>query len=159
MIDLIVNERKIMTEKQEVLQTDEKQLPPKKEDVLVLKTREELSIEMFNCQEKAGMLNVYRCPQCKETLVVVYFDNGTTPNELSCGKCGSLAVSEIFKVRQPDAVWYRPKDLEELKRVVDLHFRKNKRDFKFKKINRTMLLKQFIEHYNAGGLFCKKLVL
>ncbi len=116
-------------------------------------------VEERKYEEKAGMINIYACPACRKIVVYVYADSGTTPISITCDGCGGESFSQIAVTRQPSRYWYRPKSLKELEAIVDEAFEAVKDDYenieeKGAEI-KAIILHNFIEHFNSGGLFSK----
>ena len=113
----------------------------------VLLTKAEVEQRKF--KEKAGMINVYTCPSCRQSIVYLYIDSGETPGMILCHHCGGEAFSQLSGVRQPSRYWYRPKDMEELKAIAkaacEIYADGNEED----------VLQDYIIHYNMGGLFAR----
>lgn len=118
--------------------------------------------------EKAGMINVYVCAKCNHEAIFTYLDIGVTSPVIPCPKCGKPEFySSGLAGRQPDSVWYRPKDMDEINEIVDRAFDHIKNqmlkedDTKIvsEKEMKLQIRKNYISHYNQGGLFAKKLIL
>jgi len=111
--------------------------------------------------EKGGMINVYECTTCHRTVMYLYIDSGVTPSHLTCGFCHGEAVSRFGMLSQPSRFWYRPKDLEELKKMVNDAYEANKEEYEkagkdeSEASIKEVILDNYIEHYNQGGLFAR----
>ncbi len=130
---------------------------------LGLKTKKEIEklTEEWGCTELKGMLNIYKCESCGEQKVYTYRDTGATPYVILCPKCGkSECYSLQMKVRQPDCIWYRPVDINELKDIAERAYKNNENYYKStgrpKKEIIKHILKNYVDHYNSGGMFSKK---
>jgi hypothetical protein len=120
-----------------------------------------------NHPEKPGMLNVYICTECNFRVSYVYLDAGVTPPIMRCASCGKMSATTCGATgTQPDAIWYRPKDINELKDIRDAAFKHDEQHYidlakkertSIKEIKR-LILTNYIKHYNQGGLFSRKRV-
>jgi len=124
-------------------------------------------LEAHDHPEKANMLNVYVCTQCNHDAIYLYLDTGVTAAIMNCPNCKSEGTfMSSGGTRQPDILWYRPKNLDEIKEIVDAYVASDKENVD-KQITeqktcmkefKGMILKNYIIHYNQGGLFSKKRV-
>lgn len=115
--------------------------------------------------EKRGMVNVYACSHCHTQITFVYLDPGVTPDTIQCANCGKLtAHSCACRINQPDSVWYRPKNMGEVKQIMEDAFAHDEEQYKesckkqgigIKDLKKQILM-NYITHYNQGGLFSKK---
>ncbi len=131
---------------------------------VILRSPKEIEalLEKHQHPAKRNMLDVYICTVCDHQQIHVFQDSGVTPTKMDCPTCGSLQTFESCGLAgvQPDAVWYRPKNLEELKQLVDQYIEEcypNGFEHKgsLKELRKDILL-SFIERYNQCGLFLKK---
>ncbi len=126
-----------------------------------LLTKAEVERSVFH--ERAGMINIYACGHCGFLVVCLYIDSGVTPDTISCNRCGKEAHSQFAVMKQPTRMWYRPRDLEELKDIVDEDYEAYEKEYK--KVGegeseadvKEVILANYIEHYNNGGLFIKRI--
>ncbi len=129
---------------------------------LIPKAKIEKLLEEKKHPEKRGMVNVYICRNCSHRIMFVYFDTGVTPFTMKCSNCGKMtAESCMVSGDQPDSIWYRPNDISELKQIVEDAYKYNENDYKkmskeqglSKKEIKEIILRNYIKHYNQGGLF------
>lgn len=116
--------------------------------------------EEMDFQKQAGMMDLYLCVNCGANYVYTYIEAGITPEYITCVNCGNRCSSQFKKVQQPDRYWHRPKDIEEIKELVDTYWDIYKNTL-YKEADETQtkaeVLKDYIQHYNSGGLFAKTL--
>jgi len=109
--------------------------------------------------EKAGMVNMYACPNCRTLVMFLYIDGGITPASIRCNVCGEQAFSQISQIKQPSRIWYRPKNLAELINIVDGAYEENIKEYEDMPENETQIkatiLTNYITYYNEGGLFSR----
>lgn len=95
----------------------------------------------------------------------VYLDTGVTPDVMKCSNC-SQVTAQSCKCRgeQPGSVWYRPKNLTEVKQVMEDAY-KHDEEFYIKECEKQgiskkelkrQILNNYIKHHNEGGLFSKE---
>ena len=125
----------------------------------------EAILKANNHPEKQHMLNVYVCIKCNHDAIYLYLDIGVTPVKMNCPKCGAEgSFTSTGGTRQPDILWYRPKNLDEIKEIIDSFITSEsfKNNIDLKKLNMSVkeykkqILKNYIVHYNQGGLFSKQ---
>ena len=107
--------------------------------------------------EKTGMINIYSC-SCGRSVVYIYMDDGVTPLEIICDKCGRSAYSRFATITQPTRYWYRPKDIKELRKIAKAAWKVGEDTvYKGEKKEEVieLILNNYIEHYNNGGLFAR----
>ena len=122
-------------------------------------TKEELDKQEF--VEKAGMINCYLCESCGNFVIYLYQASGTTPNKITCLKCGELMQSQFAEVKQPTLMWYRPKDDKALRVLAEeayIHGVANHIDMGDMKFAVEKIYSQYVDHYNAGGLFATAII-
>ena len=128
--------------------------------------KENFTTRKFN--QRAGMINVYTCGHCRQSVTYMYADSGETPHEIKCIYCGKSAFSQFSGLRQPAFVWYRPGSLAELEEIADNAWEVgichgdiewDGVDEVAKKCIRAKILADYVEHYNMGGLFSRRVVL
>ncbi len=131
---------------------------------LIPKIKIEQTLEQNKHPERKGMINVYSCTNCSSQFKFVYLDNGVTPVTMRCPNCNKeTAESAMGKVTQPDSIWYRPRDLNEIKQIRDAAYEHDKELYKktckeqniSEKRLKEIILNNYIKHYNQGGLFSK----
>lgn len=134
-------------------------------NTLKTKSQVEAMLKANDHFEIAGMINVYICNQCQHEAIFSYLDSGVTPISMNCPQCGCDEwLSTGLGGRQPDSVWYRPNNLDEIKVIVDEAYEYTKKQLQLdqqtnlseREMKRTILTNCII-HYNQGGLFSKKL--
>jgi hypothetical protein len=123
-----------------------------------LKPKEVFEVTEF--VEKAGMISIYKCSICEKLILFTYLASGITPIKLTCLLCGNDAFVEA-DVEQPNRVWYRPEDLNELKRLAVLAYDSGTKQGFYKDDDPQeaidAILVEYITHYNNGRLFAKML--
>ena len=124
----------------------------KRDDREQMLPREEVMESVKDCAGQAGMLNVWTCHKCGHHTLGVHLDAGVTPMLMSCPGCGAQARSQWYRMRQPELLWIRPRDLKDLSDYTREAFvalpewvKKTRAFSKF--------LADNIQHYNNGGLF------
>lgn len=140
------------------------------ENVILRSTKEiEDLLEAKGHEIKRNMLDVYICTVCNYQQIHVFQDPGVTPVKMKCPKCNNPDTFESCGLAgvQPDMVWYRPKNIDELKEMVDQYIQEclptvfengiDENGRSMKEIRKDILL-DFIERYNQCGLFLKKRV-
>lgn len=127
-----------------------------------LLTKEEVERDDFH--EKAGMVNIYACGHCRAIVMYLYADKGVTPMSIKCDCCGKDAYSQLSQIRQPSRIWYRPKNLKELKDLTHQAYEADIEKYKeqIEKCKgqdeakvKEIILANYIELYNGGGLFAR----
>ncbi len=117
--------------------------------------------------EKRGMVNVYVCSHCHTQITFVYLDSGVTPDTIQCANCKKpSAHSCACRIDQPDSVWFRPKNMGEVKQIMENAFAHDEEQYitscKKQGIGikdlKKQILQNYIIHYNQGGLFSRKRV-
>jgi len=118
------------------------------------------AFEGVEFDEKAGMISIYKCTICEKLILFSYIANGITPIKLTCLVCGNPALVED-SVEQPDRVWYRPNDINELKRLAILAYDYSIKQGFYKDVDPKeaidSILRDYVIHYNNGRLFAKLL--
>ncbi len=99
--------------------------------------------------EKTGMINVYACG-CGHTVTYIYMDDGVTPRMIRCDSCGGESYSQFDSMKQPARYWYRPKGIKELRSIAEAAYEIGK-----DKMTVDWILRNYVEHYNNGGLFAR----
>ncbi len=115
-------------------------------------------VDSMEFEERGGNINVFSCPACRRSYTYLYAASGVTPGQVAC-ICGQMAYSQFSLVSQPTLVWYRPENLKEIKEIVDrayeadleLYADQDEREIK------AQILQNFVEHYNLGGLFSRRI--
>jgi hypothetical protein len=123
-----------------------------------LKPKEAFEVTEF--VEKAGMISIYKCTVCEKLILFTYIASGITPIKLICQVCGNPALVED-SVEQPDRIWYRPEDINELKRLALLAYDSGIELGFYKDVDPQetidSILRDYVIHYNNGRLFAKML--
>jgi len=116
-------------------------------------------IEQTNFSERAGMINIYACSNCRKVVIYLYIDSGITPPHIRCDVCSGIAFSQLARMHQPTRYWYRPKNLEEIKTLVDEAYETDKEKYKGQDeaLVKGIILDNYVEHYNKGRLFAKSM--
>ena len=118
------------------------------------------TFEVTEFAEKAGMISIYRCSKCEKLYLYTYIASGITPLKLKCMQCGEIAWVEE-DVEQPSCVWYRPENLNELRRIAVLAYGFGMKQGFHKDMSSQeaidTILRNYVIHYNNGKLFAKLL--
>lgn len=125
-------------------------------EIPALKPKECFEVTEF--AEKAGMIAIYKCTICEKLILFTYVASGITPVKLICLVCGNTALVED-SVEQPDRIWYRPEDLNELRRLAMLAYDYCSKQGFYKDVDPQeaidSILRNYVNHYNDGRLFAK----
>ncbi len=115
-------------------------------------------VEVTEIVKKAGMISIYKCTICEKLILFSYLASGITPVKLTCLICGNPALVEA-DVEQPNRVWYRPEDLNELKRLAMMAYDYGTQQGFYKDVDPQeaidTVLREYVIHYNNGRLFAK----
>lgn len=127
---------------------------------MIQKMKDKSEVEAGEFQNRSGMIDVFACG-CGKTAVYLYTDGGVTPTMIGCS-CGGQMFSQGNKVTQPSIMWYRPDNLNQLKELALQAYihgsGKGDYDGRDKDDVLDMILNNYIEHFNNGGLFSAPLV-
>ena len=125
-----------------------------------LKPKEVFEIQDYS--EQAGMISIYTCSGCGMIVIYSYIASGITPCKITCVKCGNLAwATEAENIKQPDRIWYRPENIYELERLAIAAYECGVKEGLYVNENSEIIidtiLKDYVDHYNSGGLFARLL--
>jgi hypothetical protein len=125
-----------------------------------LKSKAEFEKEKF--EERAGMISIYVCKDCKKIVLYSFVASGITPLKITCVKCGGITIAEDKSVvQQPDRVWYRPDGIEELEALTEIAYQAGWNEGLYRSASpidvKGAILHNYIKHYNGGGLFARTL--
>ena len=122
-----------------------------------LLTKAQVEKKVFT--EKKGMVNIYSCGNCRKTVMYFYVDSGETPLRITCVSCGADSFSQLSAMHQPERFWYRPKNLAELKVIVDMAYEFDKEEYQktgeSERDTKIIIMEAYIKYYNKGGLFAQ----
>lgn len=107
-------------------------------------------------KNKSGMINKYLCPDCGNQQIYVFIDNGEVPQSMICSTCDGEVVEQ--EIDQPECIWYRPRSLADLSMLACAAYDAGSKNGVPRKEAIEIILNDYIEYYNSGGLFATELI-